>query len=138
MGLTAVHHAYGATRFDTPWRQHVVHLAFWTIAGITICVVINLRAPGRTVRRAGLLLGCILILLVPVGWIGVFEGGYNHVVKDLVYFAGLSQNTFQHLFPPPRYEAPSDWLFELTGVMQFPLGLLAAGRLLYWWRSRWS
>jgi len=28
-------------RFDTPWRQHVVHLSFWTIAAIAIFVVIT-------------------------------------------------------------------------------------------------
>jgi hypothetical protein len=135
MGLTVAHHAYGAARFDTPWRLHVVHLSLWVTAAIAICVVIHLGAPGRIVRRSGLLVACMLTLLVPVGWIGVFEGGYSHVLKNMLYFAGLSYDTFQRLFPPPRYVVPSDWIFELTGVLQFPLGLLAAGRALRWWRT---
>lgn len=135
MALTAAHHAYGAARFDTPWRLHVVHLSVWTIAAMTVGVAIHLRVRARTARRAVMLVVCMLILLGPVVWIGFFEGGYNHVLKNVLYFAGLSHHTFQRLFPPPRYEAPSDWLFELTGVLQFPLGLYAAGRVLRWWRG---
>lgn len=107
-------------------------------SAIAMCVVIHLRAPTRTVRRAGLFVACILILLGPVVWIGVFEGGYNHVLKNVFYFAGLSPDTIERLFPPPRYEVPKDWLFELTGVLQFPLGLIAARHTLDWWRNRES
>ncbi len=135
MGLTAAHHDWGAARFDTPWRLHVVHLSLWVIGAIAISVILHLRAPARSLRRAGLLLGCLLILLGPVAWIGVFEGGYNHVLKNLLYFAGSSHDTFQRLFPPPRYVAPSDWIFELTGVLQLPLGLVAAARARHWWRG---
>lgn len=77
----------------------------------------------------------LLILAAPVAWIGVFEGGYNHLLKNALYFGGLSRDAFARLFPAPTYAPPSDWLFELTGVLQFPLGVLAGAHALAWWRQ---
>jgi hypothetical protein len=34
------------------------------------------------------------------------------------------------LFPPPTYEMPNDAFFELTGVLQFPLGLVTGWELI--------
>ena len=138
MGLTAAHHGYGAVRFDTPWRHHVVHFSIWVVAAIAVAVGVHLRARRPEIRWAGMLGAGALILLAPVGWIGIFEGGYNHVLKNLLYFAGVAPETFGRLFPPPRYQPPTDWLFELTGVLQFPLGLFAGSRLARWWRGRGS
>ena len=49
---------------------------------------------------------------------GFFEGGYNHVLKDVLHFGGASPALMRRLFPPPRYELPDDAFFEVTGVLQ--------------------
>jgi hypothetical protein len=87
--------------------------------------------PGRV--SMWLLIG--LTLVVSVGLIGVFEGGYNHLAKDVLYFAGVPRSTFDRLFPAPAYERPDDLWFEVTGVLQFFLGLCAAYYLLRLWRE---
>ena len=61
--------------------------------------------------------------------IGVLEGGYNHLAKNAVYFT-LGEQQAWRLFPAQFYaagevEMPSDLVFELTGIAQFPLGILA-------------
>jgi hypothetical protein len=57
-------------------------------------------------------------LAVPVLLFGVFEGFYNHLAKDVLYFGGLPADTMTRLFPPPEYEMPNDAFFEVTGVLQ--------------------
>jgi hypothetical protein len=76
-----------------------------------------------------------LTLVFAVGFFGLFEGGYNHVVK-LVVFGVAAPETMQRLFPPPRYEMPRDIFFEVTGVLQFFAALLAARASLALWRAR--
>jgi len=59
------------------------------------------------------------ITLVPsLGLIGVFEGIYNHLLKNIMYFGGAGDGLLLTLFPAPTYEMPNDLLFEITGVMQ--------------------
>ena len=76
-----------------------------------------------------------VVLVVPVALIGLFEGAYNHALKDAVYFAGASSTLMNRLFPPPTYELPDDVFFEATGVMQAVLGSITAWRL---YRLVWS
>jgi hypothetical protein len=40
------------------------------------------------------------------------------------------------LFPPPTYELPSDVLFDVTVVLQFVAGLIAARVSVALWRGR--
>jgi hypothetical protein len=82
---------------------------------------------GRIARAA--VIG--VTVLVPVSWIGLFEGGYNHVLKDTLYIAGVRETLLRRLFPPSMYEMPGDVFFEATGLMQFPVALLCA---YYMWR----
>jgi len=70
-------------------------------------------------------LAALLILLFPVAAIGVYEGGYNHVLKSLVYFI-RGEGAARALFPPPLYEMPHDHFFEATGIAQFPLSIVTA------------
>ena len=64
--------------------------------------------------------------LVPLLLIGGFEGVYNHVVKNALYWAGLPEGWMTKLFPPPTYEMPNDLLFEITGVLQVLPAAIAA------------
>lgn len=123
--LTAIHHAYGAYAFSTPWRLHIVYIAAPVAAAIAAALYLGSRRPDEPSSRVATWLGAIIILVFPVLAIGIFEGGYNHVVKNVVYF-GFGQPAAIALFPPPTYEMPNDFFFEFTGIAQFPVGILTA------------
>jgi hypothetical protein len=129
LGLTAIHHAYGAFAYGTPWRLHVVYFA----APVAIAIVAALWiASSRRDLPLGILaarLAAAAILILPVAGIGFYEGGYNHVLKNLVFFA-FGRTDAVAMFPPPTYEMPNDLFFEVTGVAQFPLSILTAIRTL--------
>lgn len=113
--LTDLHHAYGAYVYHTPWRNHVVVLSLPAMA-------IILWSRSRSMLVA-------VTLVVPLLGIGAFEGFYNHLVKDVLYFGGASQALMTRLYPPPTYEMPSDAFFESTGVLQAFLGAITAWHL---------
>lgn len=124
--LTGVHHVYGAYRYATPWRLHVLLLALPALLVIV--------ASGRKLRRAARSSAawCVFgltTLLVPVLGIGAFEAFYNHLVKNALYFLGAPMPLMLQLFPPPTYELPNDAWFELSGVAQLIPGGAAAWSL---------
>ena len=57
--------------------------------------------------------------------IGLFEGGYNHVLKNFIYFL-FGENEARAVFASQMYEMPTDFLFEATGVAQFPAAVVTA------------
>lgn len=122
-GLTIIHHVYGAIAFDTPWRHHAAFLGLGGAAATLLFMwgATHWQTPAR--RHVATVLLLALTFVLAVGLIGVFEGGYNHAVKLLLFFGGAGAETMSRLFPPPTYEMPSDRFFEATGVLQ----LLAAG-----------
>lgn len=127
--LTSVHHAWGAFVFDTPWRLDILYLVVPSALAILGALWLGCRTRRHALTRFLFWTAAVAILIVPVSLIGVLEGGYNHVVKNAVYFAFGEQQAWQ-LFPAQFYaegevEMPSDLVFELTGVTQFPLGILA-------------
>ncbi len=77
----------------------------------------------------------ILTLVVPIAAIGFFEGGYNHLLKNVLFFEGAHQATLDRLFPGPEYEMPNDLEFEATGILQFFIGLWATYYLFRLWRE---
>jgi len=134
--LTSVHHTYGAYAYHTPWRLDAVVLsAFAAAAIISSLIVIQRRNTDESVREIAFWVLTAVVLVVPVALIGLFEGAYNHALKDALYFAGASSTLMNRLFPPPTYELPDDVFFEATGVMQAVLGSITAW-LLY--RLVWS
>jgi hypothetical protein len=125
LALTAIHHAYGAFVYSTPWRLHVAAVA--PVLALAIGRALYL-AGSRRGTPSGLgwtRIAAGLILVFPVGLIGLVEGGYNHVAKNAIYFLSGAR-VARYLFPPPTYELPDNPLFEITGVAQFPLALVAA------------
>jgi peroxiredoxin len=133
LALTTLHHAYGAIRYQTPFRLHIVVVAA-VVAGL-IFTAGWLFARRQTLPR---LVGLAATTLpFPVAGIGIFEGGYNHAAKNALYFAGAPERLLLTLFPPPTYELPNDPFFELTGVLQLvPAALTAYAfvRLVSLWR----
>ena len=127
--LTSVHHVYGAILYQTPWRYHAVLFSV-AAALVMLGALALLRSRAEAPLGRGAWWALVLTILVTVLMIGAFEGGYNHLVKNVVYFAGAPADWMSVLFPPPRYEVPNDILFEVTGILQVVPAVTAAG-LLY-------
>lgn len=117
MLLTSVHHVYGAIRYHTPWRMHVLLLSIPVLV-VTIILDRMIKRKGFSLKQAWPWIYCSVIFLVAIGMIGVYEGLYNHLLKNILYFGGLPAATMNMLFPSSMYEMPDDIFFELTGVLQ--------------------
>ncbi len=135
--LTSLHHAYGAYVYHTPWRLHVALVAALTAAVLWSMVFVLRNRPRGLASAMATAAFCFVDALVPVLGIGCFEGGYNHVLKNALYFAGASPPLMALLFPPPAYELPNDVLFEASGVMQFFVGIVAGYQLYGFIRQGW-
>ncbi len=135
LGLTVVHHLYGARIYDAPFRRHVASGMLPLLLALILAHEVHRRRPSTTLGRVSLRLFMAVTLIVPVGLIGLFEGGYNHLVKNVLYFGGASRTLLRRLYPPPTYEMPNDLWFEATGVLQFFAGLYAGGWLARLWRE---
>jgi hypothetical protein len=134
--LTSVHHAYGAYVYATPWRLHVVFVASATALVVLAALAVLRAHPAGWLGRAAWWLFALTVLIVPILSLGVFEGFYNHVLKNALFLAGLPARDMVRLFPPPRYELPNDAFFEITGVLQVVPAALAAAKLYRLVRSR--
>jgi hypothetical protein len=127
--LTSVHHAYGAYVYATPWRYHAVFVSGAAALLIFGSLTLLRRRPSGLPGTLARWLFGLTTLLIPVLAFGVFEGFYNHLVKNVLYFAGLSATQMAQLFPSPTYEMPNDALFEITGILQVLPAALAAWHL---------
>lgn len=114
MVLTSIHHVYGAVIYSTPWRMHVIFLS----APVLVVTMILEYLLKRSDNRFLFWLYSFVILVPSLGFIGLFEGIYNHILKDIMFYSGFSEETMLSMFPPPMYEMPNDFLFEFTGVLQ--------------------
>jgi hypothetical protein len=66
-----------------------------------------------------------------IGLIGAYEGIYNHILKNILYYGGAEPHVLSALFPPPKYEMPNDAGFEITGVLQ---GVVVVPLAIQWVR----
>ena len=134
--LTGVHHAYGAAIYHTPWRLDVVFISALTAAAILGSLRAFRRRAADLSSRIAFWAFVAVVLAVPVAGIGAFEGGYNHALKNALYFSGASTTVMRRLFPPPAYELPDDVFFEFTGVLQLVLAVVTGRHLLRLVRER--
>ncbi|MEX0646203.1 MAG: hypothetical protein WEA56_01315 [Balneolaceae bacterium] len=123
MVLTLIHHAYGAFIYDEPFRLHVTLIAVPVI--LVLYLTFRFYQKHRETKKGKILyrLFITMAIVFPIGVIGLYEGGYNHLVKNILYFGGISPELFAQLFPPPMYEMPNNFLFETTGIAQFVMGV---------------
>lgn len=126
LGLTAAHHVYGAILYETPWRHHAAVVG--AVGSLVLWIAYLAYTRHREARRGRIALGVMAAVagIVAVLLIGLFEGFYNHVLKDVLYFAGLPLDVHRQLFPPPKYELPNDVIFEISGVLQAVTGAYTA------------
>jgi hypothetical protein len=116
MIVTSIHHVYGAWIYNTPWRRHVL---FVSVPVIIITVLLNRRLSKKEYSRSSFLFWLYwLITFIAFIGIGLFEGIYNHLLKDILFYAGVDHAILLQMFPPPAYEMPNEFFFEFTGVLQ--------------------
>jgi hypothetical protein len=125
LAATVVHHVYGGLLYQTPWRIHGAIVAVPLALMVWLLVAAYIRG-NRFKSLAGWTLAAIT-LAGPIVVIGLFEGAYNHGVKDVLFLAGLSPETLRRIFPPPRYELPNSTFFEASGLAQVIPAVLTAG-----------
>jgi hypothetical protein len=130
MSLTSIHHIYGAIIYNTPWRMHVLLLS--------IPVIIATFFLGRLLSQDTyhfktylFWIYWVIILLASILTIGVFEGLYNHLLKNILFFGGLPENRLNKLFPANMYEMPNDLFFEISGMIQ---GIVAVPLIIHFFK----
>jgi len=116
--LTSLHHIYGAVIYQTPERYHILFLSIPVLAFNSY-----IRLKGNSIPKTLRLIHAGVTFLVPITLIGLFEGLYNHGLKNALYFLGTPTRTMLRMFPPPVYVMPNDFIFEFTGVLQAILAL---------------
>lgn len=122
--MTSIHHVYGAALFSTPWRLHIVYVSIPAALIILAAIPAGRAAPHGLVSRAASWLYVAIIGVFAVGMIGFYEGGYNHLIPNIQYALGV-----EHPLREGLYEPPDDLIFQLIGVAQFPIAVLAGWRL---------
>src|SRR5262249_34861805 len=134
--VTSIHHAYGAYIYNTPWRLHAVAASAVTVILMAGLLKVFRSSPGTLLgKSAGICFLALGIIVIFLGF-GIFEGGYNHVVKDVLYFS-ISPELTRRLYPPYVYELPNDFLFEVTGILQIVPGVATGYYLFLLARDIW-
>jgi hypothetical protein len=128
--LTVIHHVYGAILYNTPERLHIAYFVLPVILLYSFLFLIYRRRPAARHGRIAFWSLIIITVLVPVGTFGIIEGGYNHLLKNILYFGGADVSLFDRLYSSPLYELPNDILFEVSGILQFFIGLYAGWNLV--------
>jgi hypothetical protein len=77
----------------------------------------------------------IRTLLFSVGMIGFFEGGYNHLVKNVLFLVVAKKLRSSDFAQRPLTKCLDNVGFEMTGVLQFFPGLWAAYYGFRLWRE---
>src|SRR5512134_2067589 len=85
--LTAFHHFYAAAIFDTPWRRHVAIIVLPVLLAMIVLYALYRWRPATLVGNASFWLFILLVVLIPIAWLGFYHGGYTHLVK-LILVAG--------------------------------------------------
>ncbi len=125
MVLTLIHHAYGALIYEESFRLHVAYFAIPVIVILWFTSRLYQKNPSEKYGIIAFRMFMFFTLFISTGMIGLYEGGYNHLLKNVLYYGGTNPETLTRLFPPPMYEMPNDLLFEVTGVFQFILAIYA-------------
>ena len=115
--ISSAHHIYGAFVYETPWRLVV---SLW-IPAFVLFILSMLFLMHRYAYRTVAAIAAWIVLLGGVifqAGFTTFECVYSHVLKNILFFGGTSQQTLEWLFPPPAYHLPDSIPFELTGIAQ--------------------
>ncbi len=127
VALTTIHHIYGGFRYDTSWR--IIMPIFFFLP----MLMLTLYLQSLVLKKNSKTMLAIYSFFEFIGWIvflGFGEGGYNHVLKNILYFGGASEDLMIRVFPPEfgaakLFEIPNDWSFEITGILTAAFALYA-------------
>jgi hypothetical protein len=126
VALTSVHHVYGALVYQSPWRLHAVAVSGAALLIMLVALAMSRHYQESAVGRAAGWVFWAVNAVVLVLLFGAFEGGYNHLLKNVLWLAGLPLAALRVLFPAPTYEMPNDFFFEVSGIAQVIPAVLAA------------
>lgn len=124
---TFIHHVYGGIKYYTP---KVNRLKIAGLIVITYGVTLALHTASQHTHWVSYVYNG-LILVWWVGGFGIFEGGYNHLLKVALWAARVKPAKLQKLFPPDEYVLPNDIIFEGSGIVTFVIGLFVAAKLIW-------
>jgi hypothetical protein len=136
MVLTSVHHIYGAVIYLTPARLHILYMSIPVII-TTLLLNRQLKRSDNRQTIAGKAQG-IIVLVFSILLIGMYEGLYNHLIKNIFFFSGMPPEVMNNFFPDSIYEMPNDFFFELTGIGQGILGILLLNSFIKLTKARIS
>jgi ABC-type proline/glycine betaine transport system permease subunit len=128
MILTSIHHVYGAIAYSTPWRLHVL---FFSVPVIILTLVLDRLLASTRNNHWVFRLYWVLTLVASIIVIGLFEGLYNHVLKNILFVIRFPENDMEKLYPHGIYEMPDNLFFEITGILQ---GVIAIVLIAYFIR----
>lgn len=133
VALTGIHHIYGAIIYKTPWRLHTLFINIPFFLLVYFSFFIRKKTKSRLLVKLLKHSTAMTVIILWVFWVGLFEGVYNHILKNIVFFSGLSRSILLTLYPSEIYEMPNDFFFEFTGIIQVvPLPyIISATRSFY-------
>jgi hypothetical protein len=121
---TFLHHVYGGFRYKSAKR---VKLSFIFVVLFALTVLFY-RMGRRHSWAQQTYKGIALVAWV--GVVGVLEGGYNHLVKVVLWLAKVPPAKLEKLYPSNEYVLPDDIFFEASGILTFAIGVWLAMRML--------
>ncbi len=137
--FTSIHHIYGGALYNTSWRIIMPLFFFLPILALTLYL------QYQSIRKSSTLLLAAFTVLA-VMWIvgvGFYEGGYNHLLKNALYFGGASEEVITKMFPPEfggtkLYEKPNDFLFESSGIATTLFSFVMIRYLVPFVKKQWE
>ena len=140
VALSIIHHIYGGFEYDTSWRVYMSILFFIPMLFLTLFL------QSLAIKKKTISIIALYSILVFIGWVvvlGFGEGGYNHVVKNILYFGGASKSLMNTMFPPEfgttkLFEKPNNWFFEITGILTTFFGFYISYCLIKFIRNQRS
>jgi hypothetical protein len=134
---TLIHHLYGAYVYGTLWRVIAPLIIFPVILFLTLLLFNNVIETQVYYKKVFFVFVVLLFWIIPIGFI---EGGYGHLLKNILYFINTSVELMHRLFPPEFgktkfFESPNNYFFEISGIVQFFAGLYTLCFLVKFWRS---
>jgi hypothetical protein len=99
-----------------------------------------------SIKKSSRVLLIVFVALNAFAWafnIGIGEGGYNHTLKNILYFGGAPESLMNTMFPPEvggvsLYEKPNDFLFESTGIATTVFTVPLVYWLVVFLRKQWK
>ena len=116
---------YGAYIYDTLWRIVAPVIIFPVLLVLTFSFQNKILSTKKIYQNTIFLLVVLFLWIIPIGFM---EGGYGHLLKNLMFFRKANTEELHKMFPPEFgktrfFENPNDYFFEITGVFQFIAGL---------------